>query len=332
MNINIINRQIGKLTVLKLSYINGSYKYYLCQCSCGNTKEIRMDHLISEKINSCGCIKKKYHPQETSARAIWRSCYNDCDFNTFVVYSQKDCHYCGIQPSKKINVHIYYLDNHTKNKDDGFFIYNGLDRIDSNKLHIIDNIVPCCYYCNSSKLDRSYSDFLLWINKVFNHKNINNKNNTNTINNIININKHQISAANSIWKRNYKDLPFDYFLQLSQNNCHYCNSTPINRSIHTYNKQKNNKDKYTFIYNGLDRIDNNIGHSIENVVSCCVYCNKSKLDRPLNDFYNWIDKLYYNIKDNDLENISIYYFINKYKEENKNITLTFPLNIYKVKL
>lgn len=51
----------------------------------------------------------------------------------------------------------------------GEFIYNGLDRIDSSKPHVLDNVYLCCKICNYSKRDMSYQDFINWINTVYNH-------------------------------------------------------------------------------------------------------------------------------------------------------------------
>ena len=42
---------------LKVLEIVGRYR--LCECSCGNVKQIRVDHLKSGRIVSCGCIGKK---------------------------------------------------------------------------------------------------------------------------------------------------------------------------------------------------------------------------------------------------------------------------------
>lgn len=68
-------------------------------------------------------------------------------------------------------------------------------------------------------------------------------------------------------------------------NCEYCGCEPITK-LHSHNK----KD-YIF-YNGIDRVDNDIGYELENCVTCCVFCNKAKLSRSKEDFLNWIKKVY----------------------------------------
>jgi hypothetical protein len=45
--------------------------------------------------------------------------------------------------------------------------------------------------------------------------------------------------------------------------------------------------------NGLDRIDNNKGYTIDNVVPCCKNCNWAKNDLSINEFKKHIEKIYH---------------------------------------
>lgn len=38
----------------------------------------------------------------------------------------------------------------------------------------------------------------------------------------------------------------------------------------------------------LDRVDNNKGYTIENVVGCCKICNRAKSNMKVNDFVEWL--------------------------------------------
>jgi len=67
-------------------------------------------------------------------------------------------------------------------------------------------------------------------------------------------------------------------------NCFYCGSPPSNLK-----KTKNSIDGLK--YNGIDRIDNNIGYVEENCVACCQQCNLSKRDLNIEEFKTWIKKL-----------------------------------------
>lgn len=72
---------------------------------------------------------------------------------------------------------------------------------------------------------------------------------------------------------------------LTKQNCHYCGAIPNNRFFHT----GNNGD---YIYNGLDRIENTKGYTIDNVVPCCIQCNRSKTDMTIKEFESWVQRVY----------------------------------------
>lgn len=47
-----------------------------------------------------------------------------------------------------------------------------------------------------------------------------------------------------------------------------------------------------FKYNGIDRLDNDKGYSLENCVSCCKTCNLKKRNMSKQDFLNKIKQIY----------------------------------------
>lgn len=59
-------------------------------------------------------------------------------------------------------------------------------------------------------------------------------------------------------------LTFDEFLKFWQKPCYYCG------------------EKLETI--GLDRVNNNLGYKLDNIVSCCKWCNQMKLNHTQNDF------------------------------------------------
>jgi hypothetical protein len=65
--------------------------------------------------------------------------------------------------------------------------------------------------------------------------------------------------------------------------CHYCGVEPYAIA------GKMNWSQ--FIYNGLDRVDNTMGYTKENVVPCCEICNRAKKDLTLEQFNAWIGRL-----------------------------------------
>ena len=189
---DLINRKFSKLTVIEI--LDATDKFHnrmvRCLCECGGTIEIPRHRLLSGNTGSCGClvkynmkilIKKSYisgihsgrilDPKMGSARRVYRRIYNDGNltFDDFLVLTQKDCFYCGSPPQ---NMYNCYNDRNKQKYSkervsNGNFVYNGLDRVDNNRGHDLDNLVPCCLPCNKAKLDRSKEEFLDWIKKVY---------------------------------------------------------------------------------------------------------------------------------------------------------------------
>ena len=77
----------------------------------------------------------------------------------FAKITKQNCFYCGVEP-RQIEKNNY---------DNGDYIYNGIDRIDSNKGYVIGNCVPCCGRCNEAKMAESQQDFLSWVERVYNY-------------------------------------------------------------------------------------------------------------------------------------------------------------------
>jgi hypothetical protein len=51
------------------------------------------------------------------------------------------------------------------------YIYNGVDRVDSSKGYVKENVVPCCKWCNIAKGNKSAAEFKEHIFKMYRHMN-----------------------------------------------------------------------------------------------------------------------------------------------------------------
>jgi len=80
-------------------------------------------------------------------------------------------------------------------------------------------------------------------------------------------------------------LTEDEFIYLISDNCYYCGKEPDN-----IKKSLSNSGDY--IYNGIDRLNNIEGYTVDNCVSCCETCNRAKLKMGKSEFLEWIDKVY----------------------------------------
>ena len=67
-----------------------------------------------------------------------------------------------------------------------------------------------------------------------------------------------------------------------KSNCHYCGKPP----------NKSHRKCDTFLYNGLDRVDNSVGYIASNVVPCCYICNKMKGNLPVEVFLEHLNNIW----------------------------------------
>lgn len=186
--LNLLGEKFSRLEVISK---DGSS--WLCKCDCGTTKIVTTIKLRSGQVKSCGClntekrksrlqkmtqVRKKYSATEASAMKIYKDRYSDGDisFEMFLKLSSLNCYYCNSEPNGKYNESLYDARRSENAKVNGFFIYNGLDRIDQSKPHTIDNVVTCCKICNMSKRNMSHNQFLFFIEKIYLNLNKNEKN------------------------------------------------------------------------------------------------------------------------------------------------------------
>ena len=85
------------------------------------------------------------------------------------------------------------------------------------------------------------------------------------------------------------ELTYDEFAMLVQQPCHYCGCELSNLKT-----TKNCKEG--FAYNGIDRVDNNVGYIIDNCRTSCYNCNQAKHQMIESSFYEWVENLYLNLK------------------------------------
>ena len=306
-------KKFGRLTVIKNIGIIAKRTHWECLCECNNKITISTSRLINGHTKSCGCLrsellilrKTKFSRRIASARRIWQSSYKkELPFEDFLVLSQQNCYYCGSKPNN--------INNVSKRKErkvsysaEYDFIYNGLDRISSQGKHNVNNVFPCCKFCNSSKNNRSYDEFIKYIEDLyFNIKLQNLKEFKNNLIKYVNETfddfyrpntktyKPIIYTAKCCWRSTYMDgCKFREFYHISQLNCYYCGAPPNNKSV-----SRIKKDSTIFIYSGLDRISSDLDHNIFNILPCCKFCNFSKSNRTYDEFLIWIDMIYHNLK------------------------------------
>lgn len=146
--------------------------YWLVRCDCGEERIVRGTSLRRGDTTSCGCYQedKTRLPKYTSSMnilynsyvrgAVIRNIAFDLTPEQFFLLTKQNCFYCGIEPQQK---------ERSNPKTYGHYIYNGIDRVDSQKDYTIDNVVPCCKHCNFAKKNMSKLEFYSWIKRIYNY-------------------------------------------------------------------------------------------------------------------------------------------------------------------
>jgi hypothetical protein len=174
----LIGQKFGRLLVLKdlgfrlLPNRKNRSHFYLCLCDCGVEKELIAGDISCGNTKSCGCYRDQltgdrsrlpsgeasltclYNNYKSSARARGHEfSLSKSDVRTI---TKMPCRYCGSDPSQVF----------TNGGKASPYIYNGIDRVDSNKGYTIVNTVPCCKTCNYAKSNLTLAEFMLWLDRV----------------------------------------------------------------------------------------------------------------------------------------------------------------------
>ena len=181
---SFIGRKYGDSVIIaftgKLKNVSHNKKssVYLLRCGCGNLFEKAVNHLRHKA--DCGCKTKSRRSQRrgsylphgiASFNELYSSYKNRAKYTNkeftltkeeFKKLTSSKCYYCGVEPSQKLKQSRIV-------EEDGFYIYNGIDRIDSSVGYVYGNCVSCCEICNKAKRDLSMETFKIWIKRLVNY-------------------------------------------------------------------------------------------------------------------------------------------------------------------
>lgn len=85
----------------------------------------------------------------------------------------------------------------------------------------------------------------------------------------------------------YFELTDEQFNIITKKECFYCGTPPKNVKRRTVWGQNGD-----YIFNGIDRVDNTKGYSIDNCVPCCFMCNRAKNKLSVEEFFQWIERVH----------------------------------------
>lgn len=181
--IDLTNKRFGKLLVKKQLEERGNSGQirWECVCDCGNKHITSGESIRSGKSKSCGCNRLTPPNKEKDRElAIWKQLYNstiikrskkqgyksDISFDEFKKMSLRVCYYCGLEPSNFATDRGHWK-RRGKKTSDTVIKYNGIDRIDSKKGYVKNNVVACCKFCNTSKNTMTQKEFRQFIKRVY---------------------------------------------------------------------------------------------------------------------------------------------------------------------
>jgi len=305
--LDIINKKFGNIIVIDYcgyDYFNTKNKHhrYKNRCICGNIYTTTRSNILTPRnpdILSCGCANKLLKGE--SMFNIWYKNIENHKKRDIKNYLSKDearqigqgcCFYCGKSPQ------LFYRAGHN-----GGIHINSLDRVHQDQHYTIDNCVASCHNCNFLKFKWDLKKWYNYLAQNYNHRN----NRTDysspklTPEQTESLNSERKAKLRDIKRRNNKTLKpgilnnLDKFVKISIQPCYYCGT--VGSRIHPRKKCQNAHKLQQVRFNGLDRIDNKIGYTEDNVVPACFVCNQGRSGDPntpemtVEDFMSHLDKL-----------------------------------------
>ena len=167
-------QRFGRLIALEFA---GTTKHRIakwkCKCDCGNEIITLARSLKRGDTQSCGCLHKEiignmqrkkkgvasfnalYYSYQQGAKL--RHLQFELSKEEFRLLTSQTCFYCGQEPSQRYG----------QAKFNGFYIYNGIDRLNPVKGYISDNCVTACGTCNLAKQGLSAKEFLNLVDRIY---------------------------------------------------------------------------------------------------------------------------------------------------------------------
>lgn len=177
--IDEMGNRYGRLIVVRRARNSSAGQArWVCQCDCGNEIVVFGQNLRRDYTKSCGCWRREFtaatnHARalpkgEASLNAIIRSAQRGAKKRGLVwgltkeqvrIITQQRCWYCGKEPAQTARYP----------RNNGNYVYNGLDRKNNAKGYLIDNVVPCCWTCNNAKRAMRIEEFHAWVCRIYMH-------------------------------------------------------------------------------------------------------------------------------------------------------------------
>ena len=196
------------------------------------------DKYAEYKENFLKSPEYRWYCVQSSAKA--RNLIVELNKQDVIEMCSQPCYYCGDDPE---NLNILF----------------GIDRVDNSQGYTKANCVTCCTFCNYAKCDYHVEDFVRGMSNIaasFNDQVSWSYNYTFT-----DPSKVKLGMDYNKYCHSAKQRKIDFLLSENEfqsivgDCCFYCQCPTVC---------------------GVDRVDNNIGYTIDNCVPCCSFCNRLK--------------------------------------------------------
>jgi len=125
----------------------------IVSCGCWARESL----IAGRNIKSKGEASKRYLFNLYKGRAKNRDIEFSLSFDEFIALTNKICYYCGVEPLFSVG----------KKGANGDYLYNGVDRVNSDLGYINTNSVTCCGRCNQAKNDLTENEFKSLIERIY---------------------------------------------------------------------------------------------------------------------------------------------------------------------
>jgi hypothetical protein len=150
---------------------------WACVCDCGTEKLVKSNDLVSTRSKSCGCLRREINSKPPGESGFNQYCNSlkqaaksrglcvELSDSEIKALTKKPCFYCGKLPSQE----SYGACKTEINEKHSRYVYNGIDRADSDLGYTWENCVACCGDCNKAKMALSMEEFAELIERIWKH-------------------------------------------------------------------------------------------------------------------------------------------------------------------
>ena len=137
----------------------------LWKAECLNCESVVVEAIdVIKKLGVCKVCKNRpkgetgllFHFNHYKKSARDRKLSFELTQEQFRSITSQSCHYCGADPTPTRGVVLEWSQ----------YLCNGIDRKDNTIGYVKENCLPCCTTCNSAKMDKTYSEFIDYLDKL----------------------------------------------------------------------------------------------------------------------------------------------------------------------